>query len=117
MSVEIADVDCIHINYVNVLEASQCQIGQDLATQTASADNQNLGLISQKVFYLDAGEDEIEILKQTEITYTIASKECRIRSRTGSVQDLIYVIVSTRPVCRRCSHLTLVLQWSRSESK
>ena len=72
MPVEIADVDCIHINYVNVLEAGKRQIGQDLAAQTASADNQNLGVISQKVFYLDIGEDGIEIRKE-EITYTIAS--------------------------------------------
>jgi hypothetical protein len=57
LPVEITDVDCIHINYVNVLEAGKRQIGQDLAAQTASADNQNLGVISQKVFYLDAGED------------------------------------------------------------
>lgn len=58
---------------MNVLEAGKRQIGQDLATQTASADNQDFGLISQKVFYLDAGEDGIEILKQTEIMYPIAS--------------------------------------------
>lgn len=42
---------------MNVLEAGKRQIGQDLAAQTASADNQNLGVISQKVFYLDAGGD------------------------------------------------------------
>jgi hypothetical protein len=79
LPVEITDVDCIHINYVNVLEAGKRQIGQDLAAQTASADNQNLGVISQKVFYLDAGEDGIEILKQKSRTPSPARNAGSVR--------------------------------------
>ena len=57
---------------MNVLEAGKRQIGQNLAAQTASADDQNLGLISQKVFYLDAGEDVI-LNAKVKITHAIAS--------------------------------------------
>jgi hypothetical protein len=63
---------------VNVLEAGKRQIGQNLAAQTASADNQNLGLISQKVFYLDAGEG-IEILKQESRTPSPARNAGSVR--------------------------------------
>lgn len=53
LTIEITDVDGVHVDDMNILEASQREIGKNLAAETASTDDQDLGLISKKVFDLE----------------------------------------------------------------
>lgn len=44
LPIEVADIDSIHINDMNVLEAHERQVRKDLASQTSSTDHQYLRL-------------------------------------------------------------------------
>jgi hypothetical protein len=46
LAVQVTDINSIHVDYMNIFESSKCQIGQDLTSETTSADDQDLGLIS-----------------------------------------------------------------------
>lgn len=42
LPVQVADVDCVHVDDVNVFEAHQRQIGKDLASETSSSNYEDL---------------------------------------------------------------------------
>ena len=46
LSVQVTDINSIHVDYMNIFKSRQRQIGQDLTSETTSADDQDLGLIS-----------------------------------------------------------------------
>lgn len=56
LAIEVADVDSVHVDYMNISEPTESQVGQDLAAQTAGADDENLGLVAKKLFDLAVGE-------------------------------------------------------------
>ena len=45
LSIEIAEVDRIHVYDMYVLESRKCQVGKDFAPQTSCADDENLALV------------------------------------------------------------------------
>ena len=65
-----------------VLEASECQIGQNLTPQSTSTDDQNLGCVSQESFNLARGlwvkSGQTPLIA---VTYLIASGKRWIRAR------------------------------------
>ncbi len=52
LAVQVADIDRVHVYYMDVLEAGQSKIGQDLASKPAGTDHENLALVPQEVFHL-----------------------------------------------------------------
>ena len=52
LTVEVTDVDRVHVYYMNILETRECEIRQDLASQTTRANDKNFALIPQEVFNL-----------------------------------------------------------------
>lgn len=52
LTIEVADIDGVHINDVNILEPCQREVGQNLATQPASADDQDFALVPKEIFDL-----------------------------------------------------------------
>lgn len=52
LAVQVANIDCVHVYHMDVLEAGQCEIGQDLAAEPTGTDHENLALVPQKVFHL-----------------------------------------------------------------
>lgn len=54
LSVEVADIDRVHVNDVNVLEASQSEVGENLTTKATSADDKDLRLVTQEVLHLQS---------------------------------------------------------------
>lgn len=52
LAIEIADVNCVHVDDMDVLEAEQREVRQDLASQTSSADDENLALLAQELLDL-----------------------------------------------------------------
>lgn len=53
LSVEVADVDSIEVDDMDVFEAEQGQVGKDLATQSACSNNQDLEVFTQTSLCLD----------------------------------------------------------------
>jgi len=52
LPIEIADINRVHINHMNIFEPRECQVGQDFASQTTSADHQYLALLANEFFGL-----------------------------------------------------------------
>lgn len=55
MSVQITDVDCVHVDDMDVLETSQGEIGEDLASEASRTDDENFALIAEELFDLERG--------------------------------------------------------------
>jgi hypothetical protein len=53
LAIQIADIDCVHVYNVDILEPCQSKVSQDLATQATSADDEDFGIVAEKVFNLD----------------------------------------------------------------
>ena len=53
LPVQIANVDSVHVDYMDVLEPGQGQVGQDLTTKTTRTNDKNFGLISQEILHLE----------------------------------------------------------------
>ena len=45
-------IDCVEVDHMDVAKAEHCQIGQDLATQSTSSNDEDLAFVSQKVLRL-----------------------------------------------------------------
>ena len=45
-------IDSVEVDHMNVAKAEHCQIGQDLAAQATSSDDEDLAFVSQKVLRL-----------------------------------------------------------------
>jgi hypothetical protein len=58
LAVEIADINGVHVDDMNILEAGQSQVGKNLAAETTSANDEYLCLIPEKVFDLDRKPSE-----------------------------------------------------------
>ena len=54
LPVQVGEVDGVHINDVNVAEAREGDVLEQLAAQAARADNEDAGLLLQKLAYLEA---------------------------------------------------------------
>ena len=52
LSVQITNVDRVHVDDMNVLEPRQGEVGEDLTSQTTCADNKDFALVPKKVFDL-----------------------------------------------------------------
>ena len=52
LPVQIANVDGVHVDDMDVLEPGQGKVREDLATQSTSTNHKNLALVSEKVFDL-----------------------------------------------------------------
>lgn len=52
LAIQIADVDRVHINDMDVLEARQREVREDLASKAACADDEDLRLVAQEVLDL-----------------------------------------------------------------
>ena len=92
---------------MDVLEPRQSEVREDFASQTPSANNQNLALASKERFDLQTltgtnasagiwGEDSVGL------SYFFTGEEGRISSRARSIENLIYMVVSGFPVCGVC---------------
>ena len=107
---------------MNILEAGKRQIGQNLAAQTASADNQNLGLISQKVFNLDAVRMVLKCKSLNHVHHhqlgmldLFEDPEC---SRPDLCDSICLASLQRRQIQQPFSSSGISMrQWSRSESK
>lgn len=53
LSIEVTDVNSIHVDYMDVFESGQGKVGEDLTAKTAGANYKDLGLIAQEVFDLE----------------------------------------------------------------
>ena len=54
LPIQVADVYRVHVNDVNVLEARQGEVGENLASETPCTDDEDFGLIPQEVLDLCA---------------------------------------------------------------
>lgn len=52
LPIEVADIYGIHVNDVNVLEAGEREVGKDLASQSSSANHEDLALIPEEFLNL-----------------------------------------------------------------
>ena len=52
LSIQVADVDGVHVDQVNVLEAHEGQVLQKLASQTSGPDDKDLAWLPQEVKHL-----------------------------------------------------------------
>jgi hypothetical protein len=52
LPIKITDVDCVHVNNVNILESCQGQIGENFTSQTTCTNNKDFALIPQEVLDL-----------------------------------------------------------------
>lgn len=52
LTIQVTDVDSIHVNYMDVREPQQREVGQDFTPQATCANDEDLGLRPQKVFDL-----------------------------------------------------------------
>lgn len=59
LTVKIADVDGVHIDDMDILEASESKVSEDLTAETTSADDKYLRLVSEKVLDLNRGLGEL----------------------------------------------------------
>ncbi len=52
LSVQVADVNSVHVYYMNILEAREREVGQYLASQTPGTDDEDLALLPQELLHL-----------------------------------------------------------------
>ncbi len=50
LTIEIGDIDGVHVDDVDIIEAAKRKVGEDLAAETSGADDENLALSAKKVF-------------------------------------------------------------------
>lgn len=46
LTVQVTDIDRIHVYYMDVLETGQSEVGQDFASESTSTNDQDLALFS-----------------------------------------------------------------------
>jgi len=103
LSVQIADVNGVHIDNVDVFEPRQSEVREDFASQTSGPYHQGLALIPKERFDLETLTVMIALVSVGwnggGSLYFFTGKERRIGSRTGFIEDLVHMIVSGLPVC------------------
>lgn len=52
LAIEVGDVDSVHVNDMDVCKAQQGQVGQDLAAQPSSANDEDLAFRTQELLCL-----------------------------------------------------------------
>ena len=52
LSVQVTNVDRVHVDDMNVFKARQCKVCKNLTAQAARANDQNLALVAQKALDL-----------------------------------------------------------------
>ena len=89
LSVEIAYINCIHVNDMNILEASKGQISQDLTSKSSCSDYQDSRGFSEKFLDLYIPEDYyIRLRIQTRLPRRLQRTEdlCEDRLQSGPGQ-------------------------------
>ncbi len=84
---------------MDVLEPGERKIGENLAAQTASADDKNFGLVAKKV--LDLRQASVWPVGERKRAYPGSCHECGIGTGTWRVEYLVYMVVAPFPVLAR----------------
>lgn len=85
LPIQIANVDRIHINDMNIFKSRESQIGKNLASQTTSPDAQNLALASQKTFDLMVSISVVRSQGTPREPNCVSCHELRIRPWTWTI--------------------------------
>jgi len=80
LTVEVGNIDGIHVNNMDVLEARQGQVGQNLATESTSSNDKDLDLISEKVL------DLRKTMRGTNTTSGLATRTMSPAAKPSSVR-------------------------------
>ena len=68
MTVEIADIDRVHVDNMNILESSQGKVGEDLAAKTSRAYDKHLTLVAKEVFNLESACQHLHLVSGAKLS-------------------------------------------------
>jgi hypothetical protein len=58
LSIQVTNIDGVHVDYMNILEAGESKVCKDFTAQAARSYNEDLALVPEKIFDLTAVERE-----------------------------------------------------------